>query len=340
MRGELNNQKEILAVENSTTMQAGVINSPQEIVIKEIPIPIPKKGEVSIKLEGCGICASNLPIWEGRDWFDYPISPGNPGHEGWGIIKAVGDEKKQHLIGKRVTGLTYNAFSNYDLAKVENIVVLPKEFSTKPFPGEPFGCVMNIYERSQISAGEKIAVIGCGFLGLALIQLLKNKGCEVIAISRRDFSLEMAKKMGADICLKLENHTEIIQEVKQITSGKFCDKSIECTGKEWPLNLGIELTKINGKLIVAGFHQDGMRSINMQLLNWRGIDMISAHSRDPKTYIKGIKKAIKAIQKNEFNPFQLLTHKFSLEELEKGFQFLKERPDGFIKAIITYENNS
>src|SRR5699024_10030870 len=125
-----------------------------------------------------------------------------------------------------VTGLTYHAFANYDIAKVENIVVLPEKLAEKPFPGEPLGCVMNIFERSEISSKDSVAVIGCGFLGLSLIQLLKNKGCEVIAISRRDFSLEMAKKMGANHLIKLKNHLEIIEKVKQITSGKFCDKTI------------------------------------------------------------------------------------------------------------------
>src|SRR5690625_4644625 len=234
MKSNIDFQKEVLFLKLSSRMNAGIIKSPQEIQIKEVLIPKPKKGEVSIKLEGCGICASNLQVWEGRDWFDYPISAGNPGHEAWGIINAVGDDKNQDLIGKRVTGLTYHAFANYDIAKVENIVVLPEKLAEKPFPGEPLGCVMNIFERSEISSKDSVAVIGCGFLGLSLIQLLKNKGCEVIAISRRDFSLEMAGKMGADHLVQMDDHQRIIDTVKDITKGNFCDKTIECTGIEWP----------------------------------------------------------------------------------------------------------
>lgn len=330
-------QNPILATK--TQMQAGRIIAPEQFDAVEVNTPEPQEKEVRIKMQGSGLCASNLPLWEGRDWFDYPIGPGKPGHEGWGIIDAVGPEVDDQLIGKRVTALTYKAFAQYDTADEKDVVILPNFLSDKPFPGEPLGCAMNIYKRTQPSAGEKIAVIGCGFLGLLLIQLLKDKGCEVLAISRRNFSLEKAEEMGADQCIKLDEHQRIIQEVKNSTNGDFCAKTIECTGKEWPLNLGIQLTKTRGKLVVAGYHQDGMRSVNIQLLNWRGIDMISAHERNSKAYIKGIKEAIVAIEEGRLNPFPLFTHKFSMEELGKGFTHLKERPDGFIKGSAVYENN-
>ena len=48
-------------------------------------------GEARVRLEGCGVCGSNLPVWEGRPWFQYPLDPGTPGHEGWGVIEEVGE---------------------------------------------------------------------------------------------------------------------------------------------------------------------------------------------------------------------------------------------------------
>lgn len=320
-------------------MKAGMITAPKEFEVVETPILQPAEGEVRIQLSGSGICASNLPVWEGRKWFSYPASVGAPGHEGWGVIDAVGKNVRKELIGKRVTALTYNAFAEYDLAKVENIVILPDSLAKKAFPGEPFGCAMNIFQRTNPLPKDKVAVIGCGFLGLLLIQLLKDRGCEVLAISQRDFSLEMAREMQADHCVKLDDHYRVIEKIKALTKGEFCDKTLECTGKEWPLNLGIEITRTKGKLIVAGYHQDGMRKVNMQLLNWRGIDMINAHERDPREYIKGIKNAILAIEEKRLHPFELLTHRFSLQNLARGFHYLKERPEGFIKGIAVYEND-
>jgi len=318
----------------ATTMKAAVVTAAGSIEIKDVPLPEPAKGEVRIKLEGSGVCASNIPVWEGREWFNYPLPAGNPGHEGWGIIDTIGPGVACLRVGDRVACLSYNAYAEYDIAKADDVVVLPSSLKNKPFPGEPLGCAMNIFERSDIRRGHTVAIVGTGFLGALLVQLAKSAGAFVIAVSQREFSLETARRCGADELVKMDDHYSIIDKVKILTRSRLCDRVIEVTGKEWPLNLAIELTAERGKLIVAGFHQDGMRQVNMQLLNWRGIDVINAHERDPRQYIKGMRNAITAIQKGQINPFSLFTHSFSLEETETALNSLKSREDGFIKALI------
>ena len=318
----------------ATTMKAAVVTAAGSIEIKDVPLPEPAKGEVRIKLEGSGVCASNIPVWEGREWFNYPLPAGNPGHEGWGIIDTIGPGVACLRVGDRVACLSYNAYAEYDIAKADDVVVLPSSLKNKPFPGEPLGCAMNIFERSDIRRGHTVAIVGTGFLGALLVQLAKSAGAFVIAVSQREFSLETARRCVADELVKMDDHYSIIDKVKILTRSRLCDRVIEVTGKEWPLNLAIELTAERGKLIVAGFHQDGMRQVNMQLLNWRGIDVINAHERDPRQYIKGMRNAITAIQKGQINPFSLFTHSFSLEETETALNSLKSREDGFIKALI------
>jgi len=318
----------------SQLAHAAQIAEPGTIDRVEIALPRPGPGEVRVQLEGCGICAYNLPVWEGREWFEYPREAGSPGHEGWGIIDAIGEGVKGFKLRERVTGLSYHSFATHDLFREENIISLPDFLADHPFPGEPLGCAMNIFERSDIFEGMTVAVVGCGFLGLLLIQLLKAAGCEVIALSRRDFSLEKAKQLGADHILPMKDHDQIIRQVQKLTRDRLCNRTIECTGKEWPLNLAIELTGTRGRLIVAGFHQDGMRSVNVQMLNWRGIDMISAHERDPARYLSGIEQAIRAIERGRMYPFDLITHQYNLENLSEGFRDLQQRPDGFIKGIM------
>ncbi|WP_206363246.1 MDR/zinc-dependent alcohol dehydrogenase-like family protein [Sinomicrobium pectinilyticum] len=310
------------------------LEAPKKASVKESALPEPGDDEVRVKLEGSGVCASSIPVWEGRDWFDYPLSTGNPGHEGWGVIDAVGKNVKSLRERQRVTGLMYNTHATHDIAHPDMLVKLPDFLDNKPFPGEPIGCALNIFTRSNITKGDTVAVVGCGFLGLLLIQLAKTQGAKVIAVSKRKYSLHAAGLYEADHLVEMDDHYRVIENIKELTDGKFCERVIECTGKEWPLNLSIQLTGISGKLIIAGFHQDGMRNIDLQTLNWRGIDMISAHERNPKRYIKGIKNAIIAVQTGALNPFPLFTHTFSLEETEKAYQNLVQRPDGFIKALI------
>ncbi|WP_230679921.1 MDR/zinc-dependent alcohol dehydrogenase-like family protein [Pontibacter rufus] len=320
----------------ATTMKAAVITAPKAVEIQKINMPQPGAGQVRIRLEGCGLCASNIPVWEGREWFSYPADAGNPGHEGWGVVDAVGEGVNNVQPGDRVAALSYNAYAAYDMADADKVVKLPDTLAGKPFPGEPLGCAMNIFKRSDIAEGQTVAILGIGFLGALLVQLAKHAGARVIAISQREFSLETAKACGADEVIPMDDHYKIIEKVKELTNGSFCERVVECTGKEWPLNLAGELCAERGKLIIAGFHQDGMRQVNVQLWNWRGLDVINAHERDPQEYIKGIKAAITAVESGIIKPEKLYTHTYAMDNIAEAFGALARRPDGFVKALITY----
>lgn len=313
---------------------AAVITAPQTMEVQEVAIPVPGSDEVLIRMEGCGVCASSIPVWEGREWFQYPVQPGTPGHEGFGRVEAIGANVSNIQVGDRVAALSNRAFATYDIAKASEVVKLPRALEGKPFPGEALGCVMNIFRRSDIQPGQTVAIVGLGFLGALLTQLATKQGARVIALSRRPFSLEIARQYGAEELIPMDDHWQIIEKVKMLTNGKFCDRVIEATGKEWPLNLAGELTAEGGKLIIAGFHQDGMRSVNIQLWNWRGIDVINAHERDPQKYIQGMQEAVEAVCSGLLTPEALYTHTFALEEANEAFKMLTSRPDHFVKAII------
>jgi threonine dehydrogenase-like Zn-dependent dehydrogenase len=323
---------------NKSYMDALEITAPKTITVKQVPLPEPGPDEVRIKMEGCGLCASNLPVWEGREWFQYPIQAGNPGHEGWGRIDALGTAVNGFSIGERVAAITYNAFAPYDLSKASNLIKLPAELDGVPFPGEPLGCAMNIFERSDIRAGQTVAILGIGFLGAMLIQLAHHAGAKVIALSRKQSSLDLARKLGADEVITMDDHWQIIEKVKQLTSENFCERVIEATGKQWPLDLAAELTAIRGKLVIAGYHQDGSRQVNMQLWNWRGIDVINAHERDPEEYLKGMRNAVAAVMEGRLDPQPLFTHVFPATELQQAFELHHANPEGFTKALITFKD--
>ena len=74
------------------------------------------------------------------------------------------------------------------------MVPLPAALDGVPFPGEPLGCAINIFRRSDIEAGQTVAIVGIGFLGALLTQLAAHAGARVIAISRRPFALDVARR--------------------------------------------------------------------------------------------------------------------------------------------------
>src|SRR5215204_4906748 len=100
----------------SESMRAAVIVAPGKVQLRKVPKPEPGEHEVRVRLEGCGVCGSNLAAWEGRPWFNYPFAPGEPGHEGWGSIDAVGRNVREWKAGDRVALLSYRAYADYDVA--------------------------------------------------------------------------------------------------------------------------------------------------------------------------------------------------------------------------------
>lgn len=316
------------------TMRAAIIAGPRQTEIEHFTLPEPGPGEVRLRLEGCGVCGSNLPLWEGRPWFQYPMAAGSPGHEGWGVVDTLGPGVTGLTPGDRVAALSYRAYAEYDIASADAVVQLPESLAGMFFPGEPLGCAMNIFRRSEIHADHTVAIIGIGFLGAILTQLASRSGARVIAISRRPFAIDLALELGADIAIPLADHAQIVAQVQQLTQGEGADRVIEVVGAQWPLDLATDLTRVRGRLVIAGYHQDGPRQVNMQLWNWRGLDVINAHERDPAVYVEGIRGAVEAVSSGAIDPSRLFTHTFRLDQLDQAFETMQERPEGFLKALV------
>jgi threonine dehydrogenase-like Zn-dependent dehydrogenase len=315
-------------------MRAAILAAPGQIRIEQLPLPEPGNGEVRIRLEGCGVCASNLEPWAGLEWIGYPGDPGGLGHEGWGTIDALGAGVDTLRMGERVAALSYRSFAEYDIAGADSVVKLPPELDGRPFPGEPLGCAFNIFRRSDIQAGQTVAIVGIGFLGAVLTRLASEAGARVIAISRRPQSLDLARRFGATETIPMDDHQAIIEAVKQLTDESLCERVIECVGKQWPLDLSGELVGFGGKLIVAGYHQDGPRQVNMQMWNWKGIDVINAHERDPQVQLQGMREAVNAVASGRLDPTPLYTHRFSLDRLGDALDATRDKPHGFVKAWV------
>lgn len=315
-------------------MRAVRLTGAGQIAIEQLPLPELGPGQVRIRLEGCGVCASNLEPWAGPDWMTFPTEPGGLGHEGWGRIDALGTDVADLREGQRVAFLGQRGYATHEVVEAAMVVPLPDSIAG-PFPGEPFACAMNIFRRSGIRQGDRVAIIGIGFLGAVLTRLAANVGAEVIAISRRPSSLALARQMGAARTVPMEDHHAIIGQVSDLTDGRFCDVVIEAVGKQWPLDLAGEIVAEGGRLVVAGYHQDGPRQVNMQNWNWRGIDVVNAHERRPEVYLQGLRDAIAAIEAGRLDPAPLLTHVFPLEALDQALDATRDKPEGLVKAYVT-----
>jgi threonine dehydrogenase-like Zn-dependent dehydrogenase len=255
----------------------------------DAPCPQPGPGEVLIHVEGCGVCGSSLPVWEGRPWFSYPLAAGAPGHEVWGRT----DD------GRRVAALCLHGFAELDVAPAATVVELPAALDGMPFPGEALACAVNVARRARVRARDRVAVVGMGFLGTAVASLLGD-----VTEVRRD--------------------TEI--------DGAF-DVVVEAAGTQSALDRASSLVREGGRLVIAGYHQDGPRAVDLQSWNWRALELVNAHERRPEAYVDGMTEAVRLAAAGVLDVAALVTHVLPLDRVEQAFELAATRPPGFLKAV-------
>ncbi len=303
-----------------------------------LDLPTPGVGQVRVRMQGCGVCASNVPPWEGRDWFNYPMEPGTPGHEGWGVVEAVGEEVTGLRVGDRVATLSQQAYATHVIAESDALVVLPRSLDGLDFPGEPLACAMNIFERSRVAPGDRVLILGVGFLGAMLVRLCHDAGAKVTAVSRRPSAQALATAAGACAVWDEAQAKHEADRVGGFFDGGAFDIVIEATGKPGPLDLASKLVAEMGRLVIAGFHQDGPRTIDLQQWNWRGLDVINAHERRPERYIHGLRRAVAAVEAGRLQVQPLITHRLPLTELNEAMRLTRDRPEGFLKAVVLMQD--
>lgn len=320
----------------SASARAAVLSAPGNVQLVELPPRAPGPGEVRVAVDGCGVCGSNLPVWEGRPWFDYPRPPGVPGHEAWGRVVEAGPDVV--LEGRALDGpvalVGDGCFASEVVVGADAVVPLPPELDGRAFPGEAFGSAWNVAARAGFAPGQTVAVVGIGFIGAVVTALAAHAGAHVVAISRRQASLELARTLGAKEAVPLGERSETVEAVTGLVGAEGCEVVVEAVGLQAPLDLAGDLTAIRGRLVVAGFHQDGPRTVDLQGWNWKGIDVVNAHERDPHVVTAGIRAAAAAVADGTVDLERLVTHRFALDDLAGAMDAMVERPEGFVKAVV------
>ena len=322
-------------VQRAAIRSAAQVTGPGEIRMVQADLDQPGPGEVRVRIEGCGVCASNLGPWAGPEWMTFPLTPGDLGHEAWGRIDALGADVDQDRLGKRVATFGSRGFATHEVLPADAAIPVPTELDGCPVPAEPLACALSIFRMARIAPNDRVAIIGIGFLGSLLTQLASRAGAEVIAISRRQESLDRAKLFGASSTVAIDDGNDVVSQVHAATDGAGCDVCIECTGYQWPLDLAGAIAREGGRLVIAGYHQDGPRQIDMQSWNWRALEIVNAHVRCRDTILKTMRDALDMWAKGDIDPGPLFTHDFPLHRLDEALNATRDKPPGFVKALVT-----
>ena len=298
-------------------MRALRLTGPHQATIATVPEPQPGQGEVVVRVKACGVCASDLNAWRGVPGIEYPLPHGAPGHEVWGELVET---------GQAVTGLVWNGLAEYAVARSEHLLTLQAPFDRTPLLGEPLACAMNVVRRAAIRAGERVALVGFGYLAALVVQLLPAHTGGWIALARREASRALALRLGA----------EAAYDFAAVPSGLWDSVPlvIEAAGVQSTLDYATWLVAYGGRLVIAGYHADGPRTVNLQSWNWKGIDVINAHERQPQVSLDALRAALGLVEERGLALDGLLSHHFGLADAAAAFEATATHTNGFIKAVV------
>jgi threonine dehydrogenase-like Zn-dependent dehydrogenase len=306
----------------------------QRSEVIEGPVPEPGVGEVLVRVTLCGVCASELHPWQdGR-----PGYPHRFGHEPVGVVEAVGPKVTSFQPGDRVTGLFNGAYSQYCVAPEDILLPVPDGVPDDAALGEPLACLVNAQRRTRIELADRVAIIGLGFMGLGMLQLMKLRGpSRIIAIDVREEAREKALRFGAHEVY----HPAEVPERYRLTrfnewdSEKGLDVIIEGSGTEPGLSLAGEMVRAHGLLSILGYHQGGPRQVDVGMWNWKAIDVVNAHVRRQADLMESMRIGLELLAAGLIDLEALVTHRYGLDAVDHAYADLRDKPPGFIKAVVS-----
>ena len=314
-------------------MKAAVLRGAGHMEIEEVMTPEIKDNEMLIRMLVCGTCLSEYPDWKNGDSVGQIL-----GHEPVGIVEKTGAGISKFKPGDRVTGLFRNCFAEYTVSTEDMALPVPAKLTDEEAIGEPWSCLVSGADRTTVNIGDTAAVVGCGYMGLGFMQLLRLKGAaKIIAIDVREESLELAKKFGADEVYLPDGlpGKYIVDEWNDEMFIRGVDVVAEVTGGAAGLELAGKMVRPHGVLSVVGFHQSGgRRESDMKLWNWKAITVINAHERRSRRQMEFMRQALAMFENHKIEVKPMMKHEYTLSEINRAFREMKEKPEGYIKGYI------
>ena len=325
----MKNKTEISTTQNNLMNVAMLTKKGFEL--QQAPIPQIGTDDVLIKTIGCGICESDVFKYRCAMEKGQLTEEKILGHEGSGIVEKVGENVKNFKPGDVVTSID-GLYAEYFKTNADRIVKLPEEVDPKWALGEPIACFAHAARRFGIREGDKVAIIGCGFMGLGCLQYAKlQKAGTIVAIELLNWRLETASKLSADITINL-SQTDAKNKIKNL--GDF-DVVIEATGVQAAIDMATEMIGWHGRIILLGYHQsnNGLRTIDMAQWNFKAIDVINAHVRRETEKTAAMADAIERMRKGQLEIKSLVEY-YNLQQINTAFEELVSKKEGLYKATL------
>ena len=315
-------------------MKIAVLSAPHTFEVVDEPAPTVASDEVLVRVAACGVCASELDIWEGRGSGEFPLYPG---HEVSGTVVEVGADVTTFSAGQPVavwtTGRGFAELVSVPARNCRPAGDVPLEQALL----EPVACASNAVELADVRLGDDVVIVGAGFMGHLVQQLVQLRGARhVVVADTRSDALARASSLGATrvVDVRTESLPEVVAE---LTEGRGADITFEVTGVQSALEVLDKTTRMSGKVVLVGYHQGEPRRVPLGSWNWMAFQIINAHFREPATILRGMTVGMRLLTAGRISLDGLVTDRFRLEDINEAFRIAVDKPDGFVKATVTVD---
>lgn len=341
-------------------MRVGMYYGNNDVRVEDKPKPKIGPGELLVKVMASGICGTDVVEWYRRNRVPLVL-----GHEIAGEIVETGKGAKGYKTGDRISAshhvpcgechycltghhsacetLRKTSFDPGGFAEFlripainvekDGVYKLPASVSYEEATFvEPLACVVRGQRMSwqKPGKGQTVVIIGSGISGLLHIQLAKARSFgKIIATDINDYRLKEALKFGADHVINAKE--DVPQKVRELNNGCPADFVILCAGTRTAIEQAIKSLDRGGVILVFASADEGFNlSLPMNDFFWRSErSMISSYAANPDEH----REALKLIKSKKINVKDMITHRFGLAEIQKGFKLVSDAKES-IKVII------
>lgn len=296
-------------------------------------------GEVLIRVAVCGLCNWEKGFFTGA----LPIDADSTlGHEWAGVVWETGPGVDSVKPGDKVAVLPekLEGFAEYAVVAQERCFRLADHVDVHEGFMEPLKCVVTVLRSAAPEAGDYGVIIGCGPMGLWCVQALAGRLLAgLIAVDIDDGKLELAKKFGAVYTINSAKE-DVAARVSEITGGHMADFVIEGTGIPGliPLCAGV-LKASRGRVVLMSYYERNNKEFDWRPFADKGAILLNpqpAFSEDP---LDDARRAVELINNGTFRQDEIVTHKFTLDEVQEAFETIVNKPADYIKGVVICDEN-
>ena len=337
-----------------------VMQSPGEIIYREVDIPKPGADQVLVKMKRMGICGSDIHVNHGTHPFtSYPVTQG---HEVSGEVVEVGSYVKKFKTGDRVTiepqifcgrchpclHGKYNLCENLKVMGFQSTGCASQYFAVDeskvtPLPDtlsydqgamlEPLAVTVHAAKRYPEVKGAKAVVLGCGPIGILLVQSLKALGAkEVMATDISDYRLKLAKELGADYVVNTKDK-DFKEEFEKAFGPDKADVIYECAGTDITMDQAIQNARKGSTIILVAVF--GKRaSVDLAVLNDHELDLNTSMMYRHEDFVD----AISFVSEGKVKLEPLMTKFFNFKEFKEAYDYIDNNRETTMKILMKLDS--